>query len=255
MPAITKARGLAKIPTATGRAASTGPAAGHQHQAAHGQRQAEDERVLPVGQVEGHHPHEQPGRPDIVDLPHVSLVQIEQGRQCPGGEHRDHLGRHEQGEHVEHEPVVDGAVAAAVPVVVPEDRLAVTEQVDLVDVGGIVPPGNAAVPHEQRHHRRGNRGHQPEEDHAARRLEARLDAGPRHSCSSAAAALPRSKRSRYRPGAGASNTVKPCLSLLRVESARCLDDRYPLAVRAVATPRPDVGRQLARRSSTASRSA
>ena len=115
-----------------------------QRQPGQGERQGQHEGVLAVRQVQRHDEREAPGGPDVVDLPHVAHVQVERHRDRAGGEDDDERAGDVLREPVEDEPVGDGAVAAAVPVRVPEDRVAVAQQEDLVGVGGVVPARDAA---------------------------------------------------------------------------------------------------------------
>ena len=73
----TSPMGLEKMPTATGSAAQSGVPAREQRHTGQRERQGQHEGVLAVRQVQRHDEREAPGRPHVVDLPHVAHVEVE----------------------------------------------------------------------------------------------------------------------------------------------------------------------------------
>ena len=153
---------------------------GEQREAGHRERERHQEGMLPVRLVERHHEREPPGGPDVVDLPQVAQVEIEGDGDGARGDDDDELAGHVLRQHVVDEAVGDGAVTAAVPVRVPEDGIAATQQEHLVGVGGVVPAGHTAPLHQQRDQRHGGGRRQPQGQQAATRPQPALERGEGH---------------------------------------------------------------------------
>ncbi len=163
-PAATSASGFVNTPMPHSSGSQVRAPARQQRQPAHREAHGEQERRLAPGEVHDHDDGQRPGRSPRRDPPAVAQVEVEQHRQRPAGEHGDDDAGDELREPVVHEAVGERAVGAAVPVVVPQHRLAVAEQGDLVEVGGVVAPGDA----EQVHGEAGERQRRDRGDERAR---------------------------------------------------------------------------------------
>ena len=142
--------GIGKTGHADQQSGHEAPVVGLQDQPGHDQGQGEHERVLAVGQIDREDAGERRGRHEaghVVDTPHVG---VEQHRQHGGRSHHENAVVDELGQPVEDEAVADHLVGAAVPLVIPEQRTALTQLGDLVEVSRSVPAGDAGQPHDQR---------------------------------------------------------------------------------------------------------
>ena len=114
----------------------------------HGERHRQQERVLTVGQVEDHDDGERRRRQQARHAPGTAHVEMEQQRQQTGGEHDDRRGPDQAREQVVHDAVAHGTVGAAVPEVVPDERLPACREARLVDVRRRVDAGKPDEVHE-----------------------------------------------------------------------------------------------------------
>ena len=162
---------------------------GEERESAHRERERHQEGVLAVRLVERHDEREPPGGPDVVDLPQVAQVEVEGDGDRARGDDDDEPAGDVLRQQVVDEAVRDGAVAASVPVRVPEDGVAAAQQEHLVGVGGVVPAGDAAPLHEQRDQRHGGGRRQPQSQQAATRPQPVLERGEGHAGGSSGADL------------------------------------------------------------------
>ena len=140
-------------------------AACQQHQTDHREAHGEQERRLAPRQIHDHDDGERPGGCPRGDSPAVAQVEVEQHRQRPAGEHGDDDAGHELREPVVDEAVGEGPVGPSVPVVVPQHRLTVAKEGDLVEVSGVVAAGDAEEVHRQggEGQRRDGAGEEPDQ--------------------------------------------------------------------------------------------
>lgn len=229
-PTTNSAMGLAKtvVPTRSAARRPRPPASSARPR--HRRAQSDDERVLAVGLVEAEHEDEQPRRPDVVRPPCPLCAEIVEERDEAGGEGDDDGPRDVLGEPVVEEPVGDGPVAPAVPERVVEDPLALTQQEDLVDVGGVVPAGQPAPVHEDAHDADGGDGEHGHEEAGRAAASAAL---PDRSGSACCAGVGRARRGGRAPH-GRGPAARIASARRRARSGRA----GRLGQSVVATQRP-----------------
>ena len=143
-----------------------GPTVGEQHHGAERERQGEQERILTVGEVDDQHRCQSDSRPVAGAAIRTSHVKVVEHRQSTGGDDHQHVVAHELRQPVEDEAVADYLIGAAVPVVVPEHGLVLTQQSYLVEVRRRVPADDAQRLHSQRGGREAQDRQQDEPDKA-----------------------------------------------------------------------------------------